>query len=384
MRRRVLTLDANDPRALAAREVLPDVGRELPFHVGTAVGSPAYTRIPTPAEQRREEPGLEDYLRGLRSARPLGAVDLASGLDGPTDALRGYLGASRAPLVSADKAYAGRRLAWAREFDAEGRTWLETPDLLLVPKDKVVATTASTLEGVDLVASPEMALPLAYTIDASPQLTERKPAISGRSTLVETGTDYRRHAFIPIEPERIAIGGRAYWKTRDGFFISASKVNVFSERKKLPYTVRPGAKWIDVRVLGGTLVAYEGERPVYAAAISPGRDGVTVRPRSHTTLPGLYQVQWKHYTADMSGREGNRPWAVDEVPFVAYFYESLALHGAHWHDEFGRPRSHGCVNLSPKSAEWLFRWMDPDVPRGWYAVAGFGRGVPITVVDVRP
>lgn len=377
------TLDAHDARAVAAREVLPDVARPIPFDVGVAVGSPQYMRIPTDAEQHAKETGLDAYLKGLGSASPLDPIDLSRAGHGPSDAYRDLLSFLKPPLTG-DKAFAGRRIAWAREFDANGRTWLETPELGLIPKDKVKTTVSSPLDGIDLRARPDMALPLAYTIEELPQLELRSPALPGRSTLKETGATYARHAFIPIEGERMYVGGRAYWKTRDGFYVNAWKTNTFTKRTRLPYTVPKSGKWVDVKVLGGALVAYEGTEPVYVAAISPGRDGVTVRPRSHTTLPGLYQVQWKLYTADMRGREGATEWAVDEVPFVAYFYESLALHGAYWHDEFGRPRSHGCVNLSPKSAQWLFQWMDPEVPRGWYAVAGFGKGVPITVVDVHP
>ena len=50
------------------------------------------------------------------------------------------------------------------------------------------------------------------------------------------------------------------------------------------------------------------------------------------------------------------------MPFVQYFTEGFALHGAYWHDDFGTPRSHGCVNLAPVDAAWLFRFTDPEVP----------------------
>ncbi|MFO0615854.1 MAG: L,D-transpeptidase [Polyangiaceae bacterium] len=377
------TLDPNDARALAAREVLPDVDSPVPFGVGSAIGSPAYTRIPSSAEQREKEPKLDDYLEHLPPPNAVGAIDIHPAGLGPSEALRAYLAHPPSALLG-ERAFPNRKVAWAKEFDAEGRTWLETPDLSLIPKDKVRPMTPSTLEGVDLVAHPELSLPLAFTLEDAKELIPRTPKLAGRSTLMESGTVYARHSYVPIEPDPESVGGRVVWKTRAGAFVSADKVTVFFARTKLPYTVRPGAKWIDVRVLRGTLVAYEGDKPVYATAVSPGRDGVTVRPRSHPTLPGLYQVQWKLFTADMSGREGPVEWAVDEVPFVAYFYQGLALHEAYWHDDFGRPRSHGCVNLSPRSAEWLFRWMDPEIPRGWYAVAAYGRGVGTTVVDVRP
>jgi hypothetical protein len=56
------------------------------------------------------------------------------------------------------------------------------------------------------------------------------------------------------------------------------------------------------------------------------------------------------------------------VPWVEYFEGSYALHAAYWHDDFGRPRSHGCVNMSPVDARRVFMWTDPPLPDGWHGV----------------
>jgi lipoprotein-anchoring transpeptidase ErfK/SrfK len=50
---------------------------------------------------------------------------------------------------------------------------------------------------------------------------------------------------------------------------------------------------------------------------------------------------------------------LEEVPWTLYFYSGYALHGAYWHDAFGNPRSHGCVNLSLYDAWWIFKWSEP-------------------------
>src|SRR6185437_6031612 len=55
-----------------------------------------------------------------------------------------------------------------------------------------------------------------------------------------------------------------------------------------------------------------------------------------------------------------------DVPYIQHFHEGYALHGAFWHDEFGHPRSHGCINLAPADAAWLFEWTDPVVPPDWH------------------
>jgi lipoprotein-anchoring transpeptidase ErfK/SrfK len=55
-----------------------------------------------------------------------------------------------------------------------------------------------------------------------------------------------------------------------------------------------------------------------------------------------------------------------DVPYVQYFHKGYALHAAYWHDRFGQVRSHGCVNLAPADAAWLFEWTEPNVPEGWH------------------
>jgi lipoprotein-anchoring transpeptidase ErfK/SrfK len=146
--------------------------------------------------------------------------------------------------------------------------------------------------------------------------------------------------------------------------------------------VGPTDKWVSVRVTRGTLVAYEGDTPVFAAAISPGVDGIG--QGDHATRRGLYTIGWKMMSYDMSGEDHGTPWTVKDVPWVAYYKGSYALHGAWWHDGFGRPMSHGCINLPPLDARFLFGWLDPVVPEGWYAAASYYPYVKGTVVEIRP
>jgi hypothetical protein len=68
----------------------------------------------------------------------------------------------------------------------------------------------------------------------------------------------------------------------------------------------------------------------------------------------------------MIGRR--EPYHVEEVPDALFFFKGDALHGAYWHDSFGRALTHGCVNLSPRDAAWLFRWAPPQVPDHWHSV----------------
>jgi lipoprotein-anchoring transpeptidase ErfK/SrfK len=67
-------------------------------------------------------------------------------------------------------------------------------------------------------------------------------------------------------------------------------------------------------------------------------------------------------------RRGEGTFQLRDVPYIEYFESGYALHAAYWHDVFGTPRSHGCVNLAPVDAHRIFFWTEPSVPEGWHAV----------------
>jgi hypothetical protein len=123
-----------------------------------------------------------------------------------------------------------------------------------------------------------------------------------------------------------------------------------------PQEVAEGGKWIEVDLFEQTIAAYEGERMVYATLTSSGRS-------STATPPGIYYLWAKIREGKMSNpdvEDGSPAWYyLEDVPWTMYFHEGYSLHAAFWHDAFGFTRSHGCVNLSPRDAEWLFNWADP-------------------------
>ncbi len=110
-----------------------------------------------------------------------------------------------------------------------------------------------------------------------------------------------------------------------------------------------GEKWIDVNLTTQTLTAYEGQRAVFTALISSGTS-------YYPTVVGTFQIYAKYRTTRMRGGSGASYYDLPNVPYTMYFYRGYALHGAYWHNNFGTPMSHGCVNLHPSNAEWLFNW----------------------------
>jgi lipoprotein-anchoring transpeptidase ErfK/SrfK len=129
----------------------------------------------------------------------------------------------------------------------------------------------------------------------------------------------------------------------------------------------PGERWIDVDSSAQTLVAYEGARPVYATLVSSGR-GPANGPSA--TPAGVHRIWVKLFTSDMANVQSqdiDPHYSLEDVPYVQFFDGAVALHGTYWHGDFGHPRSHGCVNLSPLDARWLFDFTEPRVPAGWAA-----------------
>ena len=115
-----------------------------------------------------------------------------------------------------------------------------------------------------------------------------------------------------------------------------------------------------------SVVAYEGATPVFATLMSSGIPAA--QGPSYETVQGAFRIEQKHLTTTMDGNSASGAYSIEDVPWVMYFHESFALHGAFWHDGFGAVRSHGCVNLSPADARWIFFWSAPALPEGWHSV----------------
>jgi lipoprotein-anchoring transpeptidase ErfK/SrfK len=104
-------------------------------------------------------------------------------------------------------------------------------------------------------------------------------------------------------------------------------------------------RWIEVDISEQRVSAYEGQDRVNSFTVSTGT-------AAHPTVLGVYRVYVKYSATDMSGPGYYLP----DVPYTMYFYRGYALHGTYWHDNFGTPMSHGCVNLRTPDSQWLFNF----------------------------
>jgi len=120
-----------------------------------------------------------------------------------------------------------------------------------------------------------------------------------------------------------------------------------------------GEKWIDVDLSAQRVTAYEGMTAVRTFIISSGL------PRT-PTVTGTFRIQSKVVAQLMEGgsREDGDYYYLPNVPWVQFFYQGYSFHGTYWHDKFGRPMSHGCINMRTEDAKWLFDWTEPALPAG--------------------
>ena len=175
---------------------------------------------------------------------------------------------------------------------------------------------------------------------------------------------FTRREVAHVREERVLRGIR--FARLDGGWVRAS-VLMRPAVGAAPAGLGGRERWVDVDRATQVLVALEGSAPVFATLVSTGRG-------EHPTRAGEHRVWSKLATTDMSNAgdadimTATALYTAARVPWVMFFHEDQGLHGVFWHDLFGRPRSHGCVNMAPRDAAWLFQWSPPALPAGWTAV----------------
>ncbi|KAA3662064.1 MAG: L,D-transpeptidase, partial [Chloroflexi bacterium] len=116
-----------------------------------------------------------------------------------------------------------------------------------------------------------------------------------------------------------------------------------------PFGVSNNERWIDVNLTTQTVIAYEGDTAVFNALVSSGT-------WEYPTVTGQFRIWLRYESQTMNGALLGYDYYLENVPYVMYFFEDYAIHGAYWHNNFGTPMSHGCVNVHPTDAGWLYNW----------------------------
>lgn len=128
--------------------------------------------------------------------------------------------------------------------------------------------------------------------------------------------------------------------------------------------VDPAEKTIALDLDYQTLSCYEGTREVFFCKVSTGKsyDPVTGEiVDTYATPAGTLLTHWKIITKNMTAGNESAGYSTPAVPWCTFIQGGVAIHGAFWHNAFGEKRSHGCVNVLPEHAKWIFRWTTPHV-----------------------
>ncbi|MEB2312977.1 MAG: L,D-transpeptidase [Sorangiineae bacterium] len=346
--------------------------------------------------------------------------------------------------VFADRVRRKTGLSFVGAFDTEEggleRRFGITVDLRLIPISKVKPDSASPFHGVEL--SPAVPMPFCWVIKSD--VTTWK-LIRGKDQ-ARAAEAVPKRAIVPLSGKaRIKAGKRFYQTLKDKTrWLQADDIGIVARPETMPAVAAKGEKWIDLSLRQQTLVLYEGTRPWYATLVSTGRDRLGDPKTQLATPQGTFQLKSKHIAAVMDSNENStvaggtragssrrlsaddhattarlleaekkgvkldsddqrrlanikkgRPpeygvtqrrgsvnFELRDVPWIQYFAAGYALHGAYWHDVFGLPRSHGCINLAPIDARLVFQWTDPPVPGGWHGVnigTDMGEGTTIVI-----
>ena len=157
--------------------------------------------------------------------------------------------------------------------------------------------------------------------------------------------------------------GEFFWA--DG---AAFKIITEADVTTIAPEVDPNEKTISVNLDYQTLSCFEGGREVFFCRISSGKryDPVTGEVvDTYATPAGTLMTYWKIVSKNMTAGNEGSGYSTPAVPWCTFIASGgVAIHGAFWHNAFGERRSHGCINVTPEDAKWIFRWSMPFVSLG--------------------
>jgi lipoprotein-anchoring transpeptidase ErfK/SrfK len=178
---------------------------------------------------------------------------------------------------------------------------------------------------------------------------------------------------------------RAGTEVTPNMYAPATAFRIIAPEEITPLSPNVSDKTLLVDLSRQTITAREGKAEVFRARIASGAQFYGEDGRTLTGGTGLGQrfIWQKRISRQMQGGTRESGWDLPGVAWVAYFSSiGEAFHAAYWHNDFGRPKSRGCINMRPEDAKWLFRWTQPQV--GYYpgdiTVNWENRG---TLVDIR-
>ncbi|MFP4321059.1 MAG: L,D-transpeptidase [Anaerolineales bacterium] len=150
--------------------------------------------------------------------------------------------------------------------------------------------------------------------------------------------------------ETAVVDGWRWYNIGDGRWVRQTMVS------KVQRVANPGlsGRWVAIDLYEQNLVAYEGDRMVFATLVASGRPG-------NDTNTGVFNIWASNRMQVMDGERGGfGDYRLENVPYAMYFDGDISLHGTYWHNGFGYRQSRGCVNVTISDARWLYEWLPSD------------------------
>ncbi len=258
-----------------------------------------------------------------------------------------------------------RKSHFTQEIVTERGPVLLREDRTVAPLTSVFIYPVSRFQGHNLKTAPlAEGLWPAWTIRYSEKPGEGAAVRATPDPAAPVEKLLLHHTPLIIRSTPVGADGRM-WEIPDG--LGAGRPGYISDVGDIrhptvmarPKEVAADEQWIDMDLAQQILMVYTGDVLDYVTMIASGKEG-------HGTPKGLYRIQRKAMTADMSSSpQSGDVYYVEDVPWTMHFWPRYALHAAYWHWGFGQVASHGCVNLSPKDARFLFENLNPMIPAGW-------------------
>jgi lipoprotein-anchoring transpeptidase ErfK/SrfK len=168
-------------------------------------------------------------------------------------------------------------------------------------------------------------------------------SVNAAGTPIQTYTRYQIMHEVPAvtdKPGYIAVGADE-WLPDDSVALVSPVV---------PADAGPGTcRFIYVNLAEQTLTVYNECKPIFATLVSSGKNSWTFEGR----FAILYKLEYSPITPPV---ESTSEYYIEGVPYFMTYAGNFGFHGAYWHDAFGTAASHGCINLSPADAKWLYDW----------------------------
>lgn len=294
-------------------------------------------------------------------------------------------------------------LPWLREVIGEApmgrrnRRWVETPEGFIYAPSLQRVKNEPNEPQIDLLQSggevgmwvevtvPYVNMELANVSPNSPWLQEAPQQLwrmyYGQVIWVDE---------IRINPDGLVMYrlNERYGSYGDILWADARAFRVITPEEIAPINPDAQDKRIVINVNTQSLSCFEGNNEVFYCQVSTGKkfDDFGQPKDTWATPPGSHWIWRKLISLHMSGGESGAGWDTMGIGWTSLFVgQGVAIHSTFWHNDFGVPRSHGCVNVTAENAKWIFRWTNPFVSYNPGDITdNTFQGTRIEVVDTEP